>query len=141
MTSLWSNPPYKVHQSRAISQQLHTRSSRWKHGRLTRLYFKFVSRCNSQMYICYRQTLFTDVFKKQWRRACVSTHASCHAMAQNQLVITFKFSITSLLQVKTISTTIEVQLDWYHNTLRITIEVRKWLVYSSNRVFVIGAQL
>ena len=30
---------------------------------------------------------------------------------KNQLVITFKSSISSLLQVKTISTTIEVQLD------------------------------
>ena len=57
-----------------------------------------------------------DVFKKQWYRACVSTHMSCHAMAKKSANDHLKFSITHINFIKstyfkTISTTTELQLD------------------------------
>ena len=39
----------------------------------------------------------TSVFKKQWYRACISTHASCHAMDKSQLYVSITSCLLSLI--------------------------------------------
>lgn len=94
-----------------------------KHERLTRLCIRISNSCHIAIYkctyVCYQQKFSTDVFKKQWCRACISTHVSCHAMAQK--------SASDYLQV----INYYFQLKQKFNSTDITIHiVCKWLVYS-----------
>ena len=55
------------------------------------------------------QLLANDVYKKQWYRACVLTHASCHAMAQKSATDHLRSSITHINFIETTSRLFQLQ--------------------------------